>query len=682
LMLKAVNITSIKLAAGFVFTIAFLTVVAATALQAQETPENTCFSGEYILSGHIDSKLEKQLKNLQSLTRVPLKIAEKSISTVLIKEVPTAHIPSEKKEIVPDHRRYNLCYQLERKWRREKLERERKGSYTIIRRPICSCNQVISPNLITPNDNYYSMQWALNNPDDSDIDAPQAWEMGTGSSDTIVAVIDTGVDYTHPDLAENMWKNPGELGGVPGVDDDGNGYIDDIYGINAINNSGNPRDDHGHGTHVAGTIGAVGNNGIGVAGVTWNVKMIAVKFLNSSGSGSGFNAIKSIDYITTLKNSGINVILSNNSWGGGGYYQGLRDAIARNRTAGILFVAAAGNSSVNNNIYPHYPASYTLDNIISVAATASSHNLAPFSNWGSYSVDLAAPGVSIVSTYFNNRYAKMSGTSMATPHVAGALALLHSYVPHYTWEDLRNNLLNNVRTFQTLTGKVATNGRLNVKNMLIAAGATPPPSEDPDPTPTSTPTPGPTPTPEPTPEPTPTPIPTPGVFTISGKILDSSGIGIAQAMVKLETDNETIIKYTGPNGLYSFNDIDGPVNYMLNTAKSGYSFEPVAGYLTSDREHNFSGQLRQFTLSGTVISPENLPIAGVVINAGELGTTTTDLTGRFSFQIAYGSAYTITASVIDFHFTNNELSGTILGDVDRVIVGDLEDGPEDFGNNF
>lgn len=327
--------------------------------------------------------------------------------------------------------------------------------------------------LNTPNDPSFGSLWGMNK-----IDAEQAWDLSTGSQEVVVGVIDTGIDYTHPDLAENMWRNPYEVAGN-GIDDDGNGVVDDVFGYNAIDQSGDPMDDNSHGTHCAGTIGGVGNNGNGVAGVAWNVKMIGAKFLSANGSGSLSGAIRAIDYLTNLKtNQGVNIVLTNNSWGGGGYSQFLRDAIERHRQAGIIFVAAAGNSSNNNDSLASYPASYDLDNVISVAATDSNDNLASFSNYGATSVDIAAPGVGILSTIHANRYASYSGTSMAAPHVSGAIALLKSYT-NLSMSNLISRVYNTGDSLSQLNGIVRTGKRLNVNNMLRndESDSPPPPTD-------------------------------------------------------------------------------------------------------------------------------------------------------------------------------------------------------------
>lgn len=289
----------------------------------------------------------------------------------------------------------------------------------------CSPNYLLKASELMPNDPSFGQLWGMS--DAQGISAPRAWSSFVGAYAVVVAVIDTGIDYNHPDLVANMWRNPGESAGN-GVDDDGNGYVDDVHGINAITsaaNPGNPMDDHFHGTHVAGTLGAVGNNSRGVAGVNHRVKIMAVKFLSSNGSGSLSDAVRGIDYMTMMRNSyGINIRVANNSWGGGGYSGALEQAIARARDAGIVFVAAAGNDGIDTDASSSYPSGYEVDNVVSVAAIDRNQNLAKFSNYGATTVDIAAPGVDILSTAPGGGYQKLSGTSMATPHVSGALALL------------------------------------------------------------------------------------------------------------------------------------------------------------------------------------------------------------------------------------------------------------------
>lgn len=325
---------------------------------------------------------------------------------------------------------------------------------------------------VIPNDPSFNDLWGLHNIGqnggtvDVDIDAPEAWDLTMGDTGLVVGVIDTGVDYTHPDLATNMWINPGEIAGN-GLDDDNNGYVDDVHGIDCINDDSDPFDDNNHGTHVAGTIGARGNNGTGVVGVNWQVHIMALKFLGADGGGFTSDAIECLDYAIMMKTThGVNIRLTNNSWGGGGFSQALQDAIEASGNAGMLFIAAAGNSSNDNDAVPHYPSSYDLPNIIAVAATDRNDNLASFSSYGATSVDLGAPGVSILSTIPGNAYSSFSGTSMATPHVAGAVALVWAHNPAADTHGVKNLLMNTVDPVAALAGYTVTGGRLNIFNAL------------------------------------------------------------------------------------------------------------------------------------------------------------------------------------------------------------------------
>ena len=326
----------------------------------------------------------------------------------------------------------------------------------------------------TPNDSQFSRLFGMNNTGqtggrpDADIDATEAWDRATGTGGTIVAVIDTGIDYNHPDLAANVWTNHGEIAGN-GRDDDGNGYIDDIHGYNFVANNGNPMDDNGHGTHVSGTIAGVGDNGIGVAGVNWHGKLMALKFLDSTGSGYLADAVAALDYAVRM-----GAKISNNSWAGGGYEALMARAIANARAAGHIFVAAAGNESANNNITATYPANYNYDNVVSVAAIDHNDNLAYFSNYGSTSVDIAAPGVNIYSTLPNNRYGSYSGTSMAAPHVTGALSLLWDSEPNLTYRQVIDRLYAGANHLASLNNRVVASRRLNVNGMIAQAPTTPP----------------------------------------------------------------------------------------------------------------------------------------------------------------------------------------------------------------
>jgi subtilisin family serine protease len=319
-----------------------------------------------------------------------------------------------------------------------------------------------------PDDPRYPELWGLQN-----MDMETAWNIETGNKQTVVFVIDTGISTTHPELVSNLWSNPGEIPNN-GIDDDGNGYIDDVHGIDVVNGDANPEDDHGHGTHVSGTIGAQANNAAGVAGINWETNIGACKFLNAGGSGSLEGAVQCFDYVLGLKNAGVNVVATNNSWGGGGFNQVLHDAIEANIAAGILPVIAAGNSASNNDSYPAYPCAYAFTGVqgdsICVAAIDSSNNLAGFSNYGPVSVDVAAPGVNILSSVPEfvdaSGYASWSGTSMATPHVTGLAALLAANKPGSSLNEIREAIFCGATPTDSLTGKVVTGGRANAYNSL------------------------------------------------------------------------------------------------------------------------------------------------------------------------------------------------------------------------
>jgi len=312
----------------------------------------------------------------------------------------------------------------------------------------------------------------------ADIDAFAAWDLSTGAG-VVVAVIDTGVDVTHPDLVPNLWRNEGEIAGN-GIDDDGNGYVDDVNGFDFVNRDGDPDDLDHHGTHVAGSVAARGDDGYGVPGVAFEAKVMGIKFMEGYRGGYSSMAAEAINYAV---NNGAHII--NASWGGPGSSSAIRNAIAYARSRGVLFVTAAGNEGRNNDSYSSYPANYSLDNIISVAASDRRDGLASFSNYGSDTVDLAAPGVDIVSTIPGETWGYMDGTSMASPYVAGAAALLKSIAPTMSVQELRLTLLSSVDPLGAGASGVATGGRLNARAALdLVAGDVggeeeePPPAEE------------------------------------------------------------------------------------------------------------------------------------------------------------------------------------------------------------
>jgi subtilisin family serine protease len=322
-----------------------------------------------------------------------------------------------------------------------------------------------------PDDTDFDLLWGLHNTGqyvngtiDVDIDAPEAWDITTGSSDIVIAVVDTGVDYRHPDLSDNMWSNTGETD--DGIDDDGNGYVDDVRGWDFMSNDSDPMDLNGHGTHVSGIAAAKGNNATGIAGVSWTARIMPLRFLDADGVGTVADEISAIDYAIA---NGAHII--NASFGSNIDSQFEKDAISRANSEGILFVAAAGNDSLNNDTSPFYPASYNLPNIISVAATDQNDNLSWFSNYGPATVDVGAPGENIFSTIPGASYWYMGGTSVAAPHVAGLTALIWGYNSSLTHIEIKDIILNGVDIKPTLNSKTVTGGRINALNVF--AGSSP-----------------------------------------------------------------------------------------------------------------------------------------------------------------------------------------------------------------
>ncbi len=392
-------------------------------------------------------------------------------------------------------------------------------------------NYTYGATLVRPNDPHFGVQYALDNAGqsggtpDADMDAPEAWDLAIGGTRAVVAVIDTGIDYTHPDLYLNIWLNQAEIpvavrslladvdgdglitfwdlnnpvnvgvgkitdlnangridggdvlrsasqgGWADGVDAGANGYLDDLIGWDFVGDDNNPMDrtaeDGGHGTHVAGTIGAIGNNGVGVAGVAWRVQLMAVRFLGLEG-GTSVAAASAIRY-----SAANGAAVSNNSWGGPAPSQAIHDAIAFARARGQIFVTAAGNEAANNDVTPSYPANFALDNIVSVAATDQNDRLVDFSNYGRGTVDLGAPGEDIASTYPGGRYVYMTGTSMATPQVAGVFALLLNREPSLTYSTAISRVLGTVDPVPTLSATTVSGGRVNVYRALAASPAAP-----------------------------------------------------------------------------------------------------------------------------------------------------------------------------------------------------------------
>lgn len=437
----------------FVSTISFTTSFA----KPVETPESVL--GEFI----VRLKKNRSIKN----------ISETSLSQMVDSEVLTT-IPEMNIVVV----------------KRPLIE---STDFSILKLKMNKNIELVEPNFIyriskKPNDPMYLQLWGLQNSGQNDannqsgvagvdIDAERAWDIETGSENTVIAVIDTGVDYNHPDLRDNMWVNKAELYGTAGVDDDANGIVDDIHGANFVdvnNITGDPLDDHGHGSHCSGTIAGHGNDGRGIVGVNWKSKIMAVKFLSADGGGTLSGALKAILYANKM-----GAKIMSNSWGGGGFSQALKDAIHETNTSGALFVAAAGNQSSNNDINPTYPASYEESNIVSVAALDNRGNLANFSNYGQKTVHIAAPGVNIYSSSVSGGYEVMSGTSMATPHVSGVAGLILSHEPNLNAAGIKQRMMSSSRPLSNIKRRVSSSGMVNAYYALANLKA-PPDQNDPD----------------------------------------------------------------------------------------------------------------------------------------------------------------------------------------------------------
>ena len=322
---------------------------------------------------------------------------------------------------------------------------------------------------VLPHDPQFENQWALSNSGQkggkkgADISATLAWATTTGTENLVVAVLDTGVDYTHEDLAGNMWSRPDSL--APYHDAE-LGTIDDLNGFNAVDNASDPMDENGHGTHCAGIIGAEGENDLGIAGVNWKVQIMPLKFMGPSGSGTTKDAIEAINYVIDRKKAGVNVRIISASWGSTQRSRSLEAVIRKAYENDILFVAAAGNASTDNDRTPHFPSSYDVPNVISVAALDRHDQLASFSNYGVKSVAIAAPGVDILSTWLGNEYEEKSGTSMATPVVSGVAALVLAENPRMSVDDVRKKLMASTDPIVALKGKTVTGGRINAAKAL------------------------------------------------------------------------------------------------------------------------------------------------------------------------------------------------------------------------
>ena len=450
--------------------------------------------------------------------------------------------------------------------------------------------------LFTPNDPMFSRQLDM-----PAINAPQAWDVTTGSKTVVVGVLDTGIDYDHPDLAANMWSDP----------------VTGSHGWNFIANTADPMDDNGHGTHVAGTIGAVGNNGIGVTGVSQNVQLMALKVLGSAGWGYDSGIISGIQYAIEQAQRGVNIRVLNASLGGTDYTAAFQQAIINAYNAGILFVAAAGNDGTDNGVAPHYPSNYT--NVLSVAATGMNGNLASFSNYDANTVQLAAPGVSILSTWPRSMgmYKYLTGTSMAAPHVAGAAALVASMAPTLTAGQLHTRLTESASMLPSLDGKVSS-GLLNAAkalgaDVLVRYTLT-------------------------------------GQVTAKGKPL--GGVLISDPALGTTT--------TDAAGRFRIDSLQAGTRFTLTASKVGYAFTParLAGTVTENVSVALTAAVANVSIRGVIKSVKGEALAGVRVSDQRLGKATTDSRGSYQFaSVPLGSSYTLTPTKSGYTFTPASVSG-------------------------
>lgn len=661
----------IKIAPRSVLLLSLCSLFCISQVAAQDDRE--CISGEYVVTISSNHQLkQKTIEEISLSSKEPIFIQRESRHTMLVKQVEATAAFSTGKRAVSAESENRLCARVRSGKRLYKRQARVSGNPAIVRNISCSCNAVLKASL-NPNDPYYSLQWGLNQSNNIDIDAPEAWNRSTGSRNAVVAIIDTGVEYTHPDLVDNMWRNPGEVAGN-GIDDDSNGYVDDVHGINAITGSGNPLDDNGHGTHCAGIIGAAGNNGAGLTGAAWKVSMIGVKFLGSGGNGQLYDAIRAIDYVTMMKTQyGVNIVATNNSWGSQGETWGpLGDAITRHQNAGILFVAAAGNESLNIDVTASSPAGFGADSVVSVAAVDSNGALASFSNYGATKVDLGAPGVSIASTYTGASYVYLSGTSMAAPLVSGAIGLVAATYPGLTWQNYKQILMTTGKPLAALTGKTVTGKMINLDQLMSAASLIPVTTPTPSPTPTLTATPRPTNTPTPTPTPTAVPTLAPGYWSISGQV-EGNNVLLANAVIRLTTEAGTLTRLTDGAGFYSFSNVYTSAAMTITVEAAGFSFQPFNGLLQASRVINFSANSQQFGLSGRVLDISGNPVAGLVVDGGALGSATTDVQGFARFTVAFGAPYRLRVSGNSNWLINDpERSGNVLGATDRLWIAETQ----------
>ena len=663
-----------------------IALVAVSASRAQA--ETTCRPGEYVLSlSNVAPKRDRALEAFEDALQnveegsVDAIIAEQSSSSVLV-----VNQDEESTRAIDADDANEACRALRQDARQDLLAARKAGENLVSAKRerfiSCSCNVIFEQYAQPPSDPLVRYQWHLeaNSSTINNNDVAGMWaDNHTSAPSVVVAITDSGVEYDHADLQQNMWNNPAEVA-ANGIDDDHNGYIDDIYGINLNSRNGDPRDDNGHGTHCAGIIGARANNGIGVSGVLWNTKMMAVKFLDSHGSGDLYDSVTALDYILAQRNRGVNVRVVNASWGAGVYIQPLYDAIARLNNAGIMFVAAAGNSGQNNDTTPNYPSNYQLPNVISVMALDKNGRVTPWSNYGYTHDEVLAPGDSIASTYIGGQYKYLSGTSMAAPQISAILAAAFEYKPNTTVAQMRAALLSTTSEPFDSNGVCPLNqsGRdcKLVRAPLLFDALDDPNLTTPVATPTTAPTVQPTISPTiavPTPQPTATAQP--GPVSIKGTISDSTSYGQAQfpklvagARIVFTWAGGTIVRYSSASGEFTLPAVLSGGTYTLIISRPGFEEQRFSGNLTNNLNLQVVSRRKTYSIGGRVMLNDQTPLAGVTIMDENIGATATDAQGRFELRAPFGIRYELKATRMGLAFKGEKLLGQVEGDVERVFV--------------
>lgn len=656
------------------------------------TAQTSCRGGEYVLSlSNVSPKRQRAVEVFEdALQDAEGKTADAVVADQTTSSIFVINTDSSGENVDADDANA-ACRALRQNAREDLLAARNAGENQVSAKRerfiSCSCNVILKQYAQPPSDPLLQYQWHLkaNTTTINNNDVAGMWrDNHTSAASVVIAITDTGVEYTHPDLQQNMWTNTAEIAGN-GVDDDHNGYTDDVYGARIVSNvkGGDPRDDNGHGTHCAGIIGARANNGIGLSGVLWNTKMMAVKFLDSHGSGDLYDSVTALDYVLAQRNRGVNVRVVNASWGAGVYIQPLYDAIARLNSAGIMFVAAAGNAGQNNDTTPNYPSNYGLPNVISVMAMDQGGHVTSWSNYGYTHDEVLAPGDNIASTYINGQYQYLSGTSMAAPQITALIAAGFEYKPSATTAQMRAALLETTSEPFDNYGvcPLLQSGhecKLVRAPLLFGAlddgGSTPT-----NPTPTSIPTlqPTPQPTQVPTAVPTAQPTPTiqPGPVSVKGTITDSSSYGmpqfaklIAGARIVFTWSGGTIVRYSSANGEFSIPSVLSGGTYTVTISRAGFEEQRLSGTLNGNLNLQVVSRRKSYKIAGRVILTDQTPLAGVTIMDENIGATATDSLGRFELQAPFGYNYNLSASRMGLAFKGAQIYGKVEGDVERVFV--------------